>query len=106
MSSPHPPRDEPGTGRSFWILNLPRGHRIEQPLTLRERQILEQARDGGGTSSVAGLSMLEMLQVATLVLELKRRGLVESRIQFSTEIPGQPVAIPVTLTAKGRRSLE
>jgi hypothetical protein len=76
-----------------------------QPLTPSEREILETAAIAGGRFTIAGLWEGEMLRVATTVVELKRRGLVKSLIQFSRETPGQPEAIPVELTPEGERAL-
>ena len=76
-----------------------------KPLTPPEREILETAAIAGGRFTISGLWETEMLRLATTVVELKRRGLVKSRIRFSSEIPGQPEAIPIELTPEGERAL-
>lgn len=100
-------RSERSLDGKFWLVSG-RALDVWVPvrLSVQERHILEQAQSAGGKYAITGLSEADMLQAATTVLELKRRGLVLSRIQFSTTIPGQPVAVPVELTAAGRSCLE
>ena len=77
-----------------------------RPLTPAERQVLERAAEAGGRCELAGLPEPEMLQAATTVLELKKRGLLTGRIRFSTEVPGRPEVIPIAITVEGWRCLE
>jgi hypothetical protein len=74
-------------------------------LTPGERQVLEHAVAAGGTYTISGLSVSEMLRAAGAVMHLKSRGLVKGRFQFSRDIAGQPEAIAVEITTDGRRTL-
>jgi hypothetical protein len=55
---------------------------------------------------IQGLVPGEMVRIGGVVLALMRRGLVQTRIQFSNTVPGLPVLVPVELTEQGRLALQ
>ena len=65
-------------------------------------RILQAAVDAGGSYSISGLSLRDMVLMADVVLTMRTAGLVKSRILFEDK---QPKIIPVAVTAAGRRAL-
>lgn len=69
-----------------------------------EREILQQAVDAGGSYTIEGLPLRDMVKAASAVLGLQRVRLVTSTIVFGQS--KQPEKIPVEITAEGRRVLK
>jgi hypothetical protein len=68
-----------------------------------EREILQRAVDAGGSYTIEGLPLRDMVKAASAVLELQRVRLVTSTIVFGPS--RQPEKIPVEITDAGRRAL-
>jgi hypothetical protein len=73
------------------------------PLRPEEHRILQDAADAGGSYSIRGLPLREMVHAADVVLTMQRAGLVRTTIQFQDR---QPFVIPIEITAEGRRVLK
>ena len=69
-----------------------------------EREILLQAAANGGSYSIEGLPIRDMVRAAQAVLDLQRARLAESNIAFEKNT--QPMKITVTITDKGRQALD
>jgi len=73
-------------------------------LTPHQREILLLAVAAGGSYSIEGLLIRDMVRAAQAVLDLQRARLAESNITFERNT--QPMKITVTITAKGRQALD
>ncbi len=69
-----------------------------------EREILQQAVAAGGSYSIQGLLMRDMVRVAQVALDLQRARLAETNITFVKD--KQPITITVAITEKGRKALD
>ena len=78
----------------------------DEPSSLHphEREILQKAAAAGGSCSIQGLPMRDLVRAAQVALDLQRARLAEANIAF---VKGkQPMTIVVAITDKGRRELD
>jgi len=68
-----------------------------------EREILQQAVAAGGSYSIQGLPMRDMVRAAQVALDLQRARLADANIAFVKD--SQPMTITVAITDKGRKAL-
>ena len=82
----------------------PRNVGAVAPLEPEGRRLLQQARNAGGSHAIRGLELRDMVQTASVVLDLQRSGLVRASIRFSEGVPPQPEVIQVNLTEQGQQA--
>jgi hypothetical protein len=82
--------------------------RSERSTRLREEElcILRDAVAGEGRSSISGLPLKDMVQAASVVLDLQRRGLAQVSLRFSQSASTEADRIDVEVTEAGRSAIE
>ena len=84
----------------------PRNVGAVAPLEPEGRRLLQQTRNVGGSHAIRGLELRDMVQTASVALDLQRSGLVRTSIRFNRDVPPRPEVIQLELTEQGRQAAQ